>query len=159
MTKPALYAVIAVAVLALLGGGYYVATREASNEGNTVQATPSSTPTPTISITPTNTEATPSSSITPTAKTGAIKEFTITGQNYSFNPASIAVDRGDTVKVTFKSSGGVHDWVLEAFNVRTSLLGSGQSQTVQFVANKTGTFEFYCEPHRSMGMTGTLTVK
>ena len=86
--------------------------------------------------------------------------FAVTGGNFYFNPKDITVHQGDTVKVTFVNSGGTHDWKLEGYNVGTNLVGSGQSQTVTFVANQKGDFQYYCSvgTHRGMGMWGTLHV-
>ncbi len=89
------------------------------------------------------------------------KEVTVTGQNFSFSPDTIEVKKGDKVKITFKNSGGTHDFIIDAFNVATKRITSGQEETVQFTADKAGQFEFYCSVgnHRDMGMKGTLTVK
>ncbi len=95
------------------------------------------------------------------ASTGATKSFTVTGQNFSFTPSTLSVKKGDTVKITFKmASGTSHDFVIDAFNVRTNRLEAGDAQTVTFVADKAGSFEYYCSvgQHRAMGMKGTLTV-
>jgi plastocyanin len=95
------------------------------------------------------------------ATNGAVKEFTVTGSSFAFSPKTITVNKGDTVKINFVNSVGFHDWVLDAFNVRTPQINAGQSASVTFVADKTGTFEYYCSvgTHRQMGMVGTLTVK
>jgi plastocyanin len=71
------------------------------------------------------------------------------------------VKKGDKVKITFQNSVGNHDFVLDAFNIKTAVLGSGKSETVEFTADKTGQFEYYCSVgnHRQMGMTGTLVVQ
>lgn len=91
---------------------------------------------------------------------GNVKEFTVTGKPFSFAPNAITVNKGDTVKITFVNENGMHDWVLDEFNARTKQIGGGQSETVTFVADKAGTFEYYCSvgTHRQMGMVGTLTV-
>ncbi len=90
-----------------------------------------------------------------------VKSFTVNGSNYKFAPTTMTVKKGDTVKITFVSSGSIHDLVVDGYNVRTKELSPGQSQTIQFVANKSGTFEYYCSvgSHRAMGMKGTLTVQ
>lgn len=96
-----------------------------------------------------------------TVSTGATKSFTVTGQNFSFIPSTLSVRKGDTVKITFKmASGTSHDFVIDEFSVRTNRLEVGDSQTVTFVADKSGSFEYYCSvgQHRVMGMKGTLTV-
>ncbi len=89
------------------------------------------------------------------------KEFTVTGSNFKFDPATIAVKYGDIVKITFVNSGGVHDLKIDEFNAATEVLKTaGQRETITFVANKLGSFEYYCSigTHRQMGMKGTLTV-
>ena len=105
-------------------------------------------------------EASPAVSGEP-AMMGEVKEFTVTGSNFSFDPSEIKVKKGDTVKITFKNSGGMHDWVLEEFNVRTKRIQGGEQEVVEFVADKTGTFEYYCSvgSHRAMGMKGNLIVE
>ena len=92
--------------------------------------------------------------------TGTEKDFTVTGENFSFSPATLTVQKGDHVKITFINSGGTHDLRIDEFNAKTYLLKSGEQATVEFTADKTGTFEYYCSVgnHRAMGMKGTLTV-
>jgi cytochrome c oxidase subunit 2 len=92
---------------------------------------------------------------------GAVKEFTITGQNFSFAPAVITVKKGDKVKITFKNAEGFHDFKIDEFNVATKQIQGGGEDTVEFTADKTGTFEYYCSvgKHRQMGMKGQLIVQ
>ncbi len=89
-----------------------------------------------------------------------IKEFIIDGSNFKFEPSQIKVSKGDTVKITFKDDDGTHNLVVDGYNVSTRILSGGQD-TIQFVADKTGTFEYYCSigSHRDLGMKGTLTVE
>ncbi len=96
-----------------------------------------------------------------TASTSNIKSFTVTGSNFAFSPSTLTVSKGDTVKITFVNSGGIHDFVIDEFNAKTSKIQSGQSETIQFVADKAGKFSYYCSVanHRAMGMEGTLTVQ
>jgi len=95
-----------------------------------------------------------------TGQTAAIKTFTITGQNFSFAPSAITVNRGDRVKIIFKNASGVHDLKIDGLNVGTSVIQGGQEATFEFVASTAGTFEYYCSvgSHRAMGMKGTLVV-
>jgi len=90
----------------------------------------------------------------------SVKEFTLSASNYSYSSNSIRVNKGDTVKITLKNDEGMHDLVIDEYNVRTKLLNSGEEETIIFTADKTGTFEFYCSvgKHREMGMKGMLTV-
>jgi len=90
-----------------------------------------------------------------------IKEFVVTGVPFSFTPNSMVVNKGDTVKVTFKNDGGTHDFKIDEFNVATPIINAGEEQSVTFVADKSGTFEYYCSVgnHRALGMVGTFTVR
>lgn len=92
---------------------------------------------------------------------GNIKEFTVDGSNYSFNPAEIRVKKGDTVKITFKDGDGQHNLVVDGYNVSTSTIGPGSTDSVTFVADKAGTFEYFCsvDSHRDLGMKGSLVVE
>ena len=40
-------------------------------------------------------------------------------------------------------------------------INGGETDSIEFVADKVGTFEYYCSvgQHRSMGMVGKLTVE
>ncbi|HEY4482716.1 MAG TPA: cupredoxin domain-containing protein [Candidatus Paceibacterota bacterium] len=97
----------------------------------------------------------------PPAPVSGVKEFTVTGSNFAFSPSTITVNKGDTVKIIFNNDDGTHDWKVDKLGVATKKLGTGESETVEFVADKAGTFEYYCSvgQHRAMGMKGTLVVK
>ena len=107
---------------------------------------------------PANNTVTPSSSEANPAVNK--KEFTVTGQNYFFTPSVMTVKKGDSVKITFKNVGGTHDFKIDEFGIATKKIGAGEQESVEFVADKTGSFEYYCSVgnHRTMGMKGTLTV-
>lgn len=95
------------------------------------------------------------------ATSANVKEFTVSGSSFKFEPSSLKVKKGDTVKITFKNSGGMHNFVIDDFNVQSKTIKSGETDTVQFTADKTGTFEYYCSVanHRAMGMKGSLIVE
>jgi len=145
--------IIAIVIILVAVGGYMLLSK-----GGAVEATPTptalSTSTPSMSASPK-----PSASASPVA--GAVKTFNVTGKPFSFTPSEIKVKKGDTVKIVFKNEQGSHDWVIDEFNARTKVLSSGQAETIQFVADKTGTFEYYCSvgTHRQMGMKGKLIVE
>ncbi|MDO8471136.1 MAG: cupredoxin domain-containing protein [bacterium] len=95
------------------------------------------------------------------AETEVVKEFSVDAAPFSFSPSTISVNKGDTVKITVKNVNGTHDFKIDEFNVSTRTLNIGETQTITFVADKTGSFEYYCSVgnHRAMGMVGTLTVR
>jgi cytochrome c oxidase subunit 2 len=90
-----------------------------------------------------------------------VKEFTVDGSNFKFTPSIMEVNKGDTVKITFKNKDGFHDLKIDEFNVATKQIKGGAEETVTFVADKSGSFVYYCSvgAHRANGMWGTLTVK
>lgn len=96
----------------------------------------------------------------PVASQTALKEFTVTASNFKFDPSQIQVKKGETVRIVFKNNGGSHDFRLDEFKASTKVIQGGQQETIEFVADKTGQFEYYCSVgnHRQMGMKGTLVV-
>src|SRR3989344_6587130 len=95
------------------------------------------------------------------AETVVVKEFSVDEVPFSLSPSTITVNPGDTVRITVKNKQGTHDFKIDEFNVSTRTLNTGETQTITFVADKTGTFEYYCSVgnHRAMGMVGTLIVR
>ena len=65
------------------------------------------------------------------------------------------------MRVVFTSESGFHDWVVDEFDAATSRVQSGGQATVEFVAETSGTFEYYCSvgSHRAQGMKGNLVVE
>lgn len=96
------------------------------------------------------------SSIDPNAKV-----FDVGGANFAFDVTEIRVKQGDTVVINFTSTGGFHDWVIDEFSARTSRVNTGGTSSVTFVADKAGTYEYYCSvgQHRANGMVGRLIVE
>lgn len=104
-------------------------------------------------------EETPVAKELPAAPSAIV--FNLTGKNFDFSQKNITVKKGDTVTVNFTSESGTHDWRVDEFGAGTSIVTTGNSTSVTFVADKTGTFEYYCSvgSHRALGMVGTLTVQ
>ena len=94
-------------------------------------------------------------------ETLVVKEFSVDAAPFSFTPSTMTVNKGDTVKITVKNTKGTHDLKIDEFNTATRILNAGESETITFVADKTGTFEYYCSVgnHRAMGMVGKLIVR
>ena len=150
--------VIVVLLLILAGGGFYYYQSQQ-------KATPA---TQTTVNTPANNgamKAEPSTSsngaMMKEDSASSVKEFTVEGKDFSFSPSTLSVNKGDKVKITFKNSGGMHDFVLPDFNAKTDVIQSGAQATVEFTADKAGSFQYFCSVgnHKAMGMVGTLTVK
>lgn len=90
----------------------------------------------------------------------SVKEFTVTGKNFSFAPALITVKKGDKIKITFNNVNGFHNFVINEYGVATKQVQAPDTEVLEFTADKIGSFEYYCAvgSHRSMGMKGTLVV-
>jgi len=90
-----------------------------------------------------------------------IKEFAVTGANFTFSPAEMRVKVGDTVRITLTNAEGFHDFTLDEFKVATKQLKANEFETIEFMATKTGSFEYYCSigSHRAQGMVGRLIVE
>ncbi|MEK6917257.1 MAG: multicopper oxidase domain-containing protein [Nanoarchaeota archaeon] len=95
-----------------------------------------------------------------------IVTFVLTGENFFFkmdgekNP-ELRVKKGDTVKIEFTSTDGFHNWVVDEFDAATERVQTGGTTRIEFVADKKGTFEYYCSvgSHRTQGMFGSLVVE
>lgn len=86
---------------------------------------------------------------------------TVTMTEFKFEPANLTVKRGQEVVITLQNRGTVvHDWNVKDLNVNSPKVQPGQSATVRFTPNRTGTFRIEClEPgHAEAGMVGQLTV-
>ncbi len=141
-------------VIVLLGVVLFVYRKNAKKAAQTV------TPTQSQTMQPSPSAAMQEGSKAEEKAEGTVKTFEIDASNFKFAPNTMSVNEGDMVKITFKNSQGFHDFVLDEFNVKSKTLPTGQTEEIQFVAGKKGTFEYYCSVgnHRAMGMTGKLTV-
>ena len=91
---------------------------------------------------------------------GEFKEFAITAKTWEFQPSTITVKKGDSVKLTITSTDVQHGFALTDFNVNAPLQ-PGQATVVEFVADKVGSFNFFCSVFCGSGhggMRGTLVV-
>jgi plastocyanin len=85
------------------------------------------------------------------------KEVTVKMEDNFFSPANITVEPGTTVT-----------WVQEGNNPHTTtsydglwdsgLIEPGSGGSFSFTFDEPGTFDYYCIPHESMGMIGSVTV-
>ena len=91
-----------------------------------------------------------------------VREITVIGTEFSFNPPSITVSAGERVKVNFKNEGAApHNFVIAELGVGTNTIGGGKTDTVEFTAPSSGKLTFYCSVsgHRQRGMEGEISVQ
>ena len=72
-----------------------------------------------------------------------------------FSPSTVTVSVGDRVRVVNDDTN--HHTFTDAGVFDSGDLGPSGSYTYRFT--KSGTFDFVCSYHQSVGMTGTITVR
>jgi hypothetical protein len=75
----------------------------------------------------------------------------VAASGFSFSPSSVTINVGDTVTWTGLGSSHNVDPFCGSFPV------PGGTCTMQF--NQAGTFHYFCDPHQSLGMVGTVIVQ
>lgn len=88
-------------------------------------------------------------------------EIQVTARKYEFAPSTITAKKGEHVKLTVTAVDHDHGFKLEAFGI-DKLLKKGQATTIEFTADKAGTFPFQCSHFCGMGhgkMKGQLVVQ
>ena len=92
---------------------------------------------------------------------GDFKEINIIAKNFVFDPNIILVNKNDKVRLIVKSIDVTHGLAIPAYNINTNL-EPGKTITVEFLADKTGEFDFFCSVFCGSGhreMKGKLIVK
>ncbi len=104
---------------------------------------------------------TTTAAIATTTTTRSVEEFQMTASQWKFEPNAITVKQGDTVRLQIKSIDVTHGFNLPAFGVNEQL-DAGKTATIEFVADKKGTFAFSCSVvcgAGHSGMAGKLVVE
>ena len=92
---------------------------------------------------------------------GDVKEFTITAKQFQFEPATIEVNKGDKVKLVITSTDVPHGFKITEYGINERL-EPGKPVTIEFTADKQGTFTTFCSVACGAGhgnMKGQLIVK
>jgi len=90
-----------------------------------------------------------------------IRTFELVGKDLRFNPDFIQVNEGEIVRINFSNPDIVpHLIELPAFGQHIALIPGGEF-TLQFLADRTGTFPFVCSVpgHEEAGMVGVFIVE
>lgn len=94
------------------------------------------------------------------SQTGSVKEFNVIAKQWEFDPGVIEVNKGDKVILHIKSVDVAHGIAIPEFGVSQDL-SPGVEETVEFTADKKGTYSFFCNVYCGSGhrsMKGTLVV-
>jgi cytochrome c oxidase subunit 2 len=90
-----------------------------------------------------------------------VREFKMTAKNYDFDPNVITVKKGEKVRLLVTSTDRDHGIKIEGYDIN-QVVKKGQTATIEFTADKAGTFEFKCSVYCGMGhrkMKGKLVVE
>ncbi len=71
------------------------------------------------------------------------RTFRIEARQFAYSPSELNVNPGDTVKIELVSTEVVHGLYVDGYGVSVEA-DPGQTATLTFVANKTGSFRFRC---------------
>ena len=89
------------------------------------------------------------------------RNFEVIASKYKFEPATLQVTEGDRVRLTLRSTDTEHGLEIKKLKVKVAVPKGGDPVTVEFVAEKAGTFEFKCSEYCGSGhgrMKGQLVV-
>lgn len=84
------------------------------------------------------------------------EEYIVEMQKHSFVPDFIEIKQGDSIKFINKSS-MLHNVVIKDLKIITKYVKKDESLTLKF--DTLGIFDYYCQPHKTMGMVGKIEVK
>jgi len=84
------------------------------------------------------------------AQNGDVKEFRITARQFSFTPGEIEVKKGDTVRLIITSADVPHGFAIPEYGINEVLM-PGEIVSVEFIADKEGTFTAYCSIYCGTG--------
>ena len=96
----------------------------------------------------------------PEVTDGEVKEFNVMAKSWEFDPSTITVNKGDTVRLSVESIDVRHGIAIPEFRIN-EVLEPGSKVEIEFVADKAGTFDFSCSVPCGSGhrqMKGTLVV-
>jgi plastocyanin len=134
------------------------------------QETDTPTPTPTETPTPTPTETpTPTPTPTPTVTAAEIR-MSESGGRYYFDPIGVFVSPGDTVR--WVNDRGAHSTtayadgnstaevrrIPEGAEAWNSAVFNESGKSFDYTVQETGTYDYFCEPHKALGMVGRVVV-
>ena len=84
--------------------------------------------------------------------------ITVDSTNFRFSPSSVTINETESVRFFWDGQVFPHNAVEENGVFDSGETASDEDYKFIFVKGLNGTFEYYCEPHRSIGMVGTITV-
>ena len=90
-----------------------------------------------------------------------VKTVDVVASRFKFEPAIISLVEGDKVRLRLHSVDRTHGIEIKAFRVKALIPKAGEAVTVEFVADRAGTFDITCSEYCGTGhraMKGRLIV-
>ena len=103
----------------------------------------------------------PQNEVKAAAQSGEVKEFKMTAKQFVFEPSTIEVNKGDKVKLIVTSTDVPHGIAIPEYGINQRL-EPGKPATIEFTADKQGTFTAFCSVLCGAGhkdMRGKIIVK
>lgn len=76
----------------------------------------------------------------------------------SFDPAAVMVSQGTTIVWEWTGEGGTHNVAAESSDFGSEYSNSSDP-TYEYTFDDAGVYKYVCEPHRSAGMKGAISVE
>ncbi|MBI2656817.1 cupredoxin domain-containing protein [Candidatus Woesearchaeota archaeon] len=108
-----------------------------------------------------NTQAAATAATAASSSGNNVKEFKITAKQFQFEPSTIEVNKGDKVRLVITSIDVPHGFAIPEYGINQRL-DPGKPATIEFTADKEGTFTTFCSVFCGSGhinMKGKLVVK
>ena len=91
-----------------------------------------------------------------------VHTFEITASRFQYEPETLEVMQAELVRLILRSTDTTHGIAIPAFDVKVVIPKGGESVTVEFVADRAGSFPFKCSEYCGSGhrrMKGRLIVR
>jgi cytochrome c oxidase subunit 2 len=90
-----------------------------------------------------------------------LRVFEMFASRFRFEPETLQVTEGERVRLVVRSTDTEHGFAIKRLNVRVTVPKTGEPVTVEFVADRPGTYDFKCSEYCGSGhgrMKGQLVV-
>ncbi|MDC0340565.1 plastocyanin/azurin family copper-binding protein [Candidatus Poseidoniaceae archaeon] len=84
--------------------------------------------------------------------------ITVDSTNLRFSPSTVTITEGETIRFFWDGQLLPHNAVEENETFDSGDTASDQDYSFLFTPGLNGTFDYFCEPHRSVGMVGQIIV-
>jgi cytochrome c oxidase subunit 2 len=91
-----------------------------------------------------------------------VRTIDLIASRFKFEPSIVSVALGDRIRLRLRSADRDHSFAIKTFRIKALIPKTGEPVTVEFVADRAGTFEFTCAEYCGTGhsaMKGRLVVR